>query len=661
MTTDQLKKQARQHEQREEWGKALGLYRKVLDQGEEAGEPEIALYNRVADLQVRIGDIADAVESYDRAIDLYLEADLPNNAIAICRKVLRNVPGRAETFLRMGQIRATQGFGVDARQHVLTYAEMMQSRGDDEAATAALEELVELFPDDAESRIFLGERLVALGDEARGLPHLVGAWRVLEREGSDEAEALAGRIRELDPAIDLDASWHPPAGPEGGIEVDEDDGFAAFPGDAAGPVEHLLDGSALPELEADDPDDSFSLDGPEEPTAVEEPEAAMDAAAVEPDPDLEFTSFELPDIEIRVADEADEVEQGIDATTPAAEVDLSPGGDGDHGAMGDEGAGFAFGEIDLDDAADEDDEAGDDLEPLPLLGGAEVAISGLDDPESSASIEAALASEPERLDLHLMLVERAQDDGDRALLLKALRGYAKALERVGQTDEAGHAWEQVLQLDARDPEARSALDREDPRAAAAATPAASADPSPAPVPASGGGSGAGGFVDLGALVLDDEESPTTRWVVDDERSGDEEVDFAGMLSKFKAKVAQHITRDDARSSYDLGTAYREMGLLDEAIGMFQQALRAQPGHLASLEMLGQCFLDRGEPQVAIRVLERALNQGTAVEDDLLGIYYFLGVSHERAGNREDAREFYEKVFSLDINFKDVTDRLRELR
>ena len=52
---------------------------------------------------------------------------------------------------------------------------------------------------------------------------------------------------------------------------------------------------------------------------------------------------------------------------------------------------------------------------------------------------------------------------------------------------------------------------------------------------------------------------------------------------------------------------------------------------------------------------------TEVEDELIGIYYLMGRAYEDQGNSADALEFYEKVFSLDINFEDVTERLRALR
>ena len=60
-------------------------------------------------------------------------------------------------------------------------------------------------------------------------------------------------------------------------------------------------------------------------------------------------------------------------------------------------------------------------------------------------------------------------------------------------------------------------------------------------------------------------------------------------------------------------------------------------------------------------LKRALDANFEVEDELIGIYYIMGLAKEDLGNAEEAVEFYEKVFSLDINFKDVTERLRALR
>jgi len=69
----------------------------------------------------------------------------------------------------------------------------------------------------------------------------------------------------------------------------------------------------------------------------------------------------------------------------------------------------------------------------------------------------------------------------------------------------------------------------------------------------------------------------------------------------------------------------------------------------------------GQPEATVNSLERALGVEYELEDELLGIYYYLARANEDLGKTERAVELYEKVFSLDINFADVTERLRDLR
>lgn len=90
----------------------------------------------------------------------------------------------------------------------------------------------------------------------------------------------------------------------------------------------------------------------------------------------------------------------------------------------------------------------------------------------------------------------------------------------------------------------------------------------------------------------------------------------------------------------------DIGLLDEAIAEYQQALRASADHLPTYELLGQTFLDKNEPEAALRSLTRALDAPFEIEDELMGIYYYLGMSHEALGNKDQAVEFYDRVLSL---------------
>ena len=142
------------------------------------------------------------------------------------------------------------------------------------------------------------------------------------------------------------------------------------------------------------------------------------------------------------------------------------------------------------------------------------------------------------------------------------------------------------------------------------------------------------------------EKSTRFTVAYEEPSGDEEADFAKMLSQFKDKVSENLDSSDVRAHYDLGTAYKEMGLLDEAISSFQAALRASAEHLPTYEIMGQTFMEMGQPEAAVKSLERGLESASTVEDELVGIYYYLGRAYEQLENRDSAVEYYDRVFSL---------------
>jgi tetratricopeptide (TPR) repeat protein len=189
-------------------------------------------------------------------------------------------------------------------------------------------------------------------------------------------------------------------------------------------------------------------------------------------------------------------------------------------------------------------------------------------------------------------------------------------------------------------------------------------PAPPPPPPPAPAAPAQDYVDLGALILGGGSSAkkTTRFqVAYEEPTGDEEADFAKMLSQFKEKVSENLDSGDVRAHHDLGTAYKEMGLLEEAISSFQQALRAASDHLPTYEIMGQTFMEMGQPEAAVRTLQRALQIKSTVEDEFLGIYYYLARAYEALDRKDAAVEYYDRVFSLDINFADVTERLRELR
>jgi tetratricopeptide (TPR) repeat protein len=170
------------------------------------------------------------------------------------------------------------------------------------------------------------------------------------------------------------------------------------------------------------------------------------------------------------------------------------------------------------------------------------------------------------------------------------------------------------------------------------------------------------FVDMADWLREESGPRSTRMVAaeDPTRAEGEQADFTDMLEKFKAGIAANVDDEDFDSHYDLGVAYKEMGLIDEAVFQFQKALRGATQRIRAYEALGQCFIDRNEHDVAITVLGRALREPGMEDEDLIGVLYLLGFASEGSKKARDAAAYYQRVFAIDIDFRDVSKRLKQM-
>jgi len=286
---------------------------------------------------------------------------------------------------------------------------------------------------------------------------------------------------------------------------------------------------------------------------------------------------------------------------------------------------------------------------------------------ASALAEEIARLEPEAVRHQQKRVEYAFRTNDRVRLIDAYLALADVLLRSEQVDKARSIYQRVLDLAPNEPRAQVALDT-----IAVSPPLRPAPLAPTP-PISGPGVaserkpqlGTGtparaGLVNLGDWLRGDAHPKDTRMVVaEQEPSGDEEADFADMLRKFKQGLADNLDAEDYQSHYDLAIAFREMGLIDEAIAEFQKALGSPTNRLATYEALGQCFMDKQQFKLASSVLGRALSE-RAPEDQLVGVLYLLGMAAEAQGNAGEALGYYQRVFVVDIQFRDVAERMRAL-
>lgn len=501
--TAKLRKKATEFEQKKQYQKALDTYLQLIQAsvGTEE-ERDASLYNRVGDLHLRLGNVEDAVNQYERAVDMYAEGGFQNNAIALCNKIVRHAPNRSAVYYKLGKISATKGFNSDAKKNFLEYADRMQRVGNMNEAFRALEEFADLCPGQDDIRLMLAEQLSRANRKGEALEQLQRLYETLEAEGRRaEAAATLERMKALDPNVTPRAGHTPRQQKTDGLVFLD----VSFGDDDLPPPPPLqgLEPTSLVEQQDE-------LDVPPAPSRTEDSAVAGLTSARKPAPSVVFDN-------VREKNE-------------------------------------------------------DDVGPPP------------------AATMTPLVADPPAIDLPFL-------------------------------------------LDEKKPRKQETVEEE------------------------------GEFVDLGEWLREDEDTKSSRMVAqDDKRVGDEQADFSDMLAKFKQGVAANIEAEDFDSHYDLGVAYREMGLIDEAIAEFQKAVRGHSQRVRAYEAIGQSFIDKQQYAVAHSVLARALKDPEtsaeiAGDHATIGINYLLGLSCENLQRYSEAASYYQKVLAEDIGFRDVLERL----
>jgi tetratricopeptide (TPR) repeat protein len=903
-----LKKRAGEFEQKKQFDKALAVYLQILAEVEGSeDEADVALFNRVGDLMLRQGNVSEAVDHYERAVDLYAEGGFFNNAIALCNKILRNAPGRNSIYYKLGKISAKKGFTNDAKQNFLEYADRMQKSGKLDEAFRALKEFADLCPDQDDIRLMLADQLVKKDRKGEAIEQLQVLYERYESEGrSSEARATLDRMKAIDPAVEpqapgtravpksgdlvfLDVGFDAPAPPKarpsrpaeppprpkpaptkrpsepvrrpsmdglpmldaeppppaplshGSHAAGADEGMNASPGllagfeqtalgaDASPPPVPLLDieptaltsrsgraNSDLPLIDSElsvpdvSPDESVSLPGelpmielpdadslrsaqrldlimPEDEAVNPLADLNASGSAIEPDelpmhPDPSRSSLtDGTEWEIRLEDSA-----FLDSdTTPSGGAELPlihpTGMDGGTAVAEDPAAARSALVERLRDAVADDPgnwqlhrqlgeallEDGDREGGIDEL---EIAMVGFESTSDHASARAVadeiLHLDPNSVRHHQKRVEYSFLLNDKARLVDAYLQLADCLFRNGHEEKAQAVYQRVLDIAPDDARAQAALAvfGEAPAAAESesvfapppvappraepATPAPSVrapakqppkppaaprtppvrdplgdlrnavkdlpliedtpspPPKPRPVPsapaakkepprpeakpeprrsepvrqqpkrpepkrsepqrpsrpaARHANSGSDeDFVNLSDWLSEERTPKSTRMVADVREPESDQVDFSDMLERFKQGIAENVSDEDHEAHYDLGVAYKEMGLLDEAIAEFQKALRGVEHRIRTFEALGQCFIEKGQYQIAVTILSRAPAEPGATDEQLVGVLYLLGYASEALQKWNDALAYYERVFAVDITFRDVNDRLAAL-
>lgn len=122
------------------------------------------------------------------------------------------------------------------------------------------------------------------------------------------------------------------------------------------------------------------------------------------------------------------------------------------------------------------------------------------------------------------------------------------------------------------------------------------------------------------------------------------------------KFGNEMDSSDAQSHFDLGQAFKEMGLFDEAINEFRQASKDPSKRVECLIMQCACLRERGEVDRAITMLQTLLKPGLSKENSC-AVKYELATGYETIGNREEANRLLNEIKATDPGFRDISSRL----
>jgi tetratricopeptide (TPR) repeat protein len=139
-----------------------------------------------------------------------------------------------------------------------------------------------------------------------------------------------------------------------------------------------------------------------------------------------------------------------------------------------------------------------------------------------------------------------------------------------------------------------------------------------------------------------------------------DVDVDQMFAKFKAGVRAHVVEADSATHYDLGVAYKEMGLVGEAIGEFEQAARDPHRECMCYAMIGLIYLEQNQLERSAESYVKALGAQSKTVEQEMNLYYDLGTVYEMKGQKADALYYFQKIARRDPGYRDVADRLSAL-
>ena len=639
---------------------------KVFDKVLSLAPTNIKLRVKVSELFSKEGFVPEAAKEYCNIANLYIERNEFAGAQEYLTKAIEIMPGSKDVLLALTDLAEKKGDVDQAAEYLKNAIERTGETGDilirrarllvksgsmDEAASE-LQKALGLEPDNIDARKQLSELYQQLGD-------LEGAWQ----EARQMVDSLISAERR-DEAIEVLIAFKEQAPVDNRRKLitvyklagDEDNAFAELYGlheiqVAQGQVDAAV--TSLKEALELKPGDSLVTD------RLAELEG-QGAAAAAPEPEQAAPAYEEPVAVPEAAGDEAPAEKTLEDALSEADVFLKYSLHGDARTLLEEMKDKYPGSLELHqklkvvyrESGDRELAVTECLELASMLrdqgdeeaAGREIKEALEIDPSDARLSEyagAGLAQDapPEAgADLSAELAE-ADFYEQQGLLREAADTYRKALSKSPGNEEV------VAKLAALEREL-SGADVPEP---AAAAPEASVTEAK---PFMGEEAESEGLFDFSSILGDEEDGPPI---------DDMDEDVMGIFDEFKKGLAQEIADEDSSTHYDLGIAYKEMGVVDDAIKEFQVASRDPKFFSQATTMIGICQMSLGRHEKAIEAFSAAIMKSDPSKDTWWSLKYDLATAYEVSGKKTEAFEIYRDVYNWDVTFREVSKKYEALK
>ena len=561
---------------------------------------EGSLYNKLGDLYIKINRKDRALKIYEKGARVFKDETYFPNAIALCKKILRLDKERANVYELLGHLHKELDQRGEAANYFLEYAERKMKENDMDTVLETYNMIKELVPNNPKILETISAIYEKVGKKEEG--------EELRKEAK-EIESKQGKLRET-----LAQTPAPEAAAEASEKVEE------VPHEEEIPEAPVVEEPSEPPREEKQPEEQSAeaeeVVTEEQPPEIEEaiseelPQVAEETVeapeeAQEPTDETTVDTHVSPDVAELIEDTEDEIAAGeVIPEVPAelSEIDKT----------------IELGELYLN--------LGSEDEAVDCFRSAANEVWERKDYDKALMLNKKIAElRPFDLRSRQHLVEIAEIIDDKELHIQAMLDLAESLRRRERKSEAQDLYKKVLDLDAENSIAKEML-------------AVSEPPKD--------------FIDLGEVL---------RTTLDEEKKPEEMQTIEGLVSQFRREVFESIGEGDFRSRYDLGVAYKGMGLYQEATEEFEIAAKDPDLKLKAMEMLGSCFMERGKTDDAMRILHDGLHVTNRPRLEYFGLHFLLGQCYEKKRNIKEALQHYIDAYQIDKTVPELTLKINHLK